>query len=260
MKVSIATICRNNADGLKRTIDSVRKQTFRDFEFIITDGASTDKTIDIIKANEDIIDNWVSEPDSGIYNAMNKTLARCQGEYVIFMNSGDCFYDGEVLQKVFSVAKSSDVIYGDVQFEKILRANKKIFTLQDFFCKSPFCHQGVFTRLEKAISVGFKEEYTRVADWAMFLTLFMSGCSFEYVPCIVAQCESNGISADAGANNKERLFHLEKTYSNRITDDYRELQHIKDGVLFKFYVRLEQSKKLKYYILSLLNFFHVKSS
>lgn len=257
MKVSIVTICRNDANGLKKTINSVRKQTYRDIEYIVTDGASTDSTIDVIKANLDIIDSWISEPDNGIYNAMNKSVCRCTGEYVIFMNSGDCFYNSEVIDNVFSLNLTEDVLYGDVCFEKVQSANKELKTLQDFFCKSPFCHQGVFTRLESIKQEGFDENLKIVADWAMFTTLFMKGRSFRYVPYVVAKCQAAGLSSDAERNNMERLYFLESIYSRRITDDYMELQKLKNGVLFSYYNRIERSKRFKYYLRTLLELLHI---
>lgn len=257
MKISIVTICRNDADGLKRTIDSVRQQTYQDIEYVVTDGASTDSTIDIIKSNVDVIDNWVSEPDKGIYNAMNKSLARCTGDYVIFMNSGDCFYGPDVIKKVFSEPHTEDVVYGDVCFREILHANKDLRSLQDFFCRSPFCHQGIFAKVECAKSVGFDENLRIVADWAMFATMFVNGKTFKYVPYTIAKCQEGGVSSDAGRNNAERLQFLEAMFSKRITEDYRELQDLKNGVLFNYYKRIEKSKKLKYYLLTLLKALHI---
>lgn len=257
MKISIVTICRNDAEGLKKTIDSVREQTYKQIEYIVTDGASTDSTIAVLKANSDIITNWVSEPDNGIYNAMNKSLSRCTGDYVIFMNSGDCFYDPAVIEDIFSLNPMEDVIYGDVYFEKIQPANKNLKSLQDFFCKSPFCHQGVFARLESIKSIGFDESLKITADWAMFVILFVNGGSFKYVPFVVAKCQGGGVSSNAGRNNLERLQFLESVYSKRITDDYIELQKLKEGVLFSYYNRIEQSKKLKYYLRTLLELLHI---
>lgn len=257
MKISVVTICRNDADGLTRTIESVRKQTYKDIEYIITDGQSTDSTVDIIKANSDIIDNWVSEPDTGIYNAMNKSLTRCHGDYVIFMNSGDCFYDANVIEKIFSNGQSDDVVYGDVCFEDILPANKDIKSLQDFFCKSPFCHQGVFAKLESIRNMKFDETLAIVADWAMFTKLFIEGKSFKYVPYVVAKCNEGGVSSDAGRNNIERIQFLESMYSKRVTEDYMELQHLKKGVLYQYYIRIEKTKKLKYYLRTILELFKI---
>ena len=89
MKLSVITINFNNRDGLRKTIESVVNQTYNDFEYIIIDGGSTDGSVDVIKEYADRIDYWVSEPDKGIYNAMNKGIDVAKGEYCIFMNSGD---------------------------------------------------------------------------------------------------------------------------------------------------------------------------
>ena len=87
-KISVITINLNNAEGLRRTLDSVFRQTTHDFELVVVDGASTDGSVELIHTHADRIDRWVSEPDGGIYNAMNKAVAMATGEYVIFMNSG----------------------------------------------------------------------------------------------------------------------------------------------------------------------------
>lgn len=257
MKISIVTICRNDAKGLTKTIESIRRQTYSNIEYIIIDGASTDSTLDIIKSNYDIIDKWVSEPDSGIYNAMNKSIERCSGDYVIFMNSGDCFHSHNAIEDVFSVTQTADVIYGDVIFDSVQHANCNIRTLQDFFCKSPFCHQGVFTRLDCVRKERFKETLNIVADWAMFVDLFIGGSTFKYVPVIIAKCQTGGVSSDSGRNNNERLQYLESILTSRITEDYKELQQLKSGVLYKYYRRIERSKKLKYYMRTVLEFLHI---
>ena len=98
MKLSIVTVNYNDAAGLERTIKSVLCQTFRDFEFIIIDGGSTDGSVDVIKRYEGRIDYWVSERDGGIYPGMNKGLRQARGEYVNFMNGGDCYHSADVLE------------------------------------------------------------------------------------------------------------------------------------------------------------------
>ena len=101
MKFSIITINYNNCEGLRRTIESVVNQTCHDFEYIIIDGGSTDGSVDVIKQYADQIDYWVSEPDKGIYNAMNKGVAVAKGEYCLFLNSGDSLHNNSALAKVF---------------------------------------------------------------------------------------------------------------------------------------------------------------
>ena len=112
MKFSIITVNFNNKEGLHNTIKSVINQTFRDFEYIVIDGGSTDGSIDILKKYDKYINYWISEKDSGIYNAMNKGISKANGEYLNFMNSGDCFYALDVLEKVSKYGYTSDFIVG----------------------------------------------------------------------------------------------------------------------------------------------------
>lgn len=119
-KISIITICFNAADDLAKTIASVRRQTFTDYEYIIVDGASKDNTLDVIKQNADVITHWVSEPDKGIYDAMNKGVKMAHGEWLIMMNAGDVFADSKVLENVFSspIPKGITFLYGDTLSRK----------------------------------------------------------------------------------------------------------------------------------------------
>src|SRR5574344_525947 len=100
MKLSIITINNNDAAGLEKTIKSIINQTFTDYEYIIIDGGSTDESVEVIKKYTEHIDYWVSEPDKGIYNAMNKGINQTEGEYLNFLNSGDTYYDNNVLNKI----------------------------------------------------------------------------------------------------------------------------------------------------------------
>ena len=111
-KLSIITVVYNDAAHIANTIKSVLDQTFTDYEYIIVDGGSSDGTVEIIKKYEDKL-RWISEPDRGIYDAMNKGLALARGEYVIFLNSGDLFYEKTTLEKVFDTKSNADVYYGD---------------------------------------------------------------------------------------------------------------------------------------------------
>lgn len=98
-KISIITINYNDKIGLSKTINSVLNQSWQKFEFIVIDGGSNDGGLEVIEQFKDKIDYWVSEPDKGVYNAMNKGIKVAKGEYLIFMNSGDTFYDDQVLEK-----------------------------------------------------------------------------------------------------------------------------------------------------------------
>jgi len=117
MKLSVITICLNDLEGLKRTVNSVVAQSFNDFEYIVIDGGSTDGTIDFLKKQETKIAKFVSEKDDGIYNAMNKGIALANGEYCLFLNSGDYLVNDDVLMSVFLQNKSEDILYGNMIIE-----------------------------------------------------------------------------------------------------------------------------------------------
>ena len=114
MKLSIITINRNNAAGLRKTMESVFAQTYRDFEYIVVDGASTDESVDIIRASalqaEGLDFKWISEPDRGVYQAMNKGIVRAKGEYCLFLNSGDFLIAPDVIERVMSQCNGADIL------------------------------------------------------------------------------------------------------------------------------------------------------
>lgn len=114
MKLSIITINYNNSEGLRKTMESVLSQTYKDFEYVVVDGASTDSSMDIIRASalqvEGLEITWISEPDKGIYNAMNKGIRMASGEYLLFLNSGDFLIGEDVLKKVFENECTADIL------------------------------------------------------------------------------------------------------------------------------------------------------
>ena len=126
MRLSIITVNYNNKDGLQKTIDSVISQTFKDFEWIVIDGGSTDGSRELIEKNKNYFSFWCSEHDKGVYNAMNKGIVHAKGEYLNFMNSGDCFVSNKVLEKIFSNDYTNDILYGNVV---TFKNNKKMAIL-----------------------------------------------------------------------------------------------------------------------------------
>jgi len=113
--LSVITVCYNNKEGLERTMKSVCSQTFKGKEWIVVDGGSTDGSLDFIKHHSALIDNYISEPDNGIYDAMNKGIKQANGEWIICMNAGDCFTDSNTLYSIFSHSIGKDImaIYSD---------------------------------------------------------------------------------------------------------------------------------------------------
>ena len=149
MRYSIITINYNNKDGLFRTIESVIAQSFNDYEYIVIDGGSTDGSLEVIKEHIPQITYWISEPDNGIYNAMNKGVNVANGDYCLFLNSGDCLYDNDVLQRFNLYNSDKDIIIGRV-FS--LQTNSPLFSPPDreislyHLFSSTVPHQGAFIR------------------------------------------------------------------------------------------------------------------
>ena len=167
MKLSLITINRNNVEGLRKTIKSVIAQTLDGFEYIVIDGASTDGSVDVIKQYENKISYWVSEPDKGIYNAMNKGIARAQGEYVLFLNSGDYLVDKNVLVNVVAYELKEDIVYGEQLVEKNGSLQKTLFLEPESisfysFIKSSLPHQCTFIRKNLFDKIGLYNESNKI--------------------------------------------------------------------------------------------------
>ena len=124
MKISIITICFNSQDSIKKTIESIKCQTYSDFEYIIIDGGSSDNTIDIIK-QYNFVDKFISEPDEGIYEAFNKGINIANGEIIGFLNSDDTFYDENSLKNIVdSFNTNTDCVFGDLIFTNKLELTR----------------------------------------------------------------------------------------------------------------------------------------
>lgn len=169
-KLSVITIVYNNIKDIERTIISVIKQSYNNIEYIIVDGASTDGTVDVIKKYDQEISKWISEPDSGIYNAMNKGLALATGDYVLFMNSGDEIYNSNTVKKVFSTFSNADIYYGETEmynenWESLGRRRHQVpdkFTWRSFKYGMNISHQAIYIR--KSITEPYDEHYKLSAD------------------------------------------------------------------------------------------------
>jgi putative colanic acid biosynthesis glycosyltransferase len=152
MLISIVTINLNNAEGLEKTINSVRQQTRKDYEFIIIDGNSVDNSQRTAQNNKDIINFFISEPDKGIYDAMNKGLNQAHGDFVVFLNSGDTFYDETILDYVINNITlldkvyfgSTKIFYDEHNFYLYPQPNGDVNYIIKFLKYYKPCHQAVF--------------------------------------------------------------------------------------------------------------------
>lgn len=232
MKLSIITVNYNDAKGLERTIKSVTSQTYRDFEFIIIDGGSTDESVEVIKKYEEHIDYWVSEHDGGIYCGMNKGLHQAQGEYVNFMNGGDCFYSPQVLEQIFSLGIETDIITGTHVGSPHPNIGKNGVTMYDL-CTGAIDHQASFIKREVALRHPYDEKYKIVSDWKFFIeALIIDNCTFYYTDTIVVNVDMSGISnSNKVLNNQEREAVLNELLPERILADYKLLMSIHPDLL-----------------------------
>lgn len=217
MRLSIITINRNNADGLRRTMESVFAQSCRDFEYIIVDGASTDNSVDIIRefelANRSSIHpltlTWISEPDTGIYNAMNKGIRMSQGEYSLLLNSGDCLAENDVVERIMPELHTDGVIQGgmylyEMKPERLDYGNG--LTEMSFYdvAEGDFLHQADFVRKDVYEQYGYYDESYRIAgDTAFFLrVLGFHDVSFRCVRIPISFFEGGGLAS--GKDKKMR--------------------------------------------------------
>lgn len=244
MKISVITINYNNRIGLEKTIRSVLCQTIKDFEFIVIDGGSTDGSVDILKQNDENITYWVSEPDKGIYNAMNKGIQKAEGEYCIFMNSGDAFYDKDVLGRVLLSLDGTDVIYGNTEYTTgKIRKSKNEPPYFSFFFVSSFSHQSTFIRTELLKKYLYDESLKIVADWKFFLqTLILNNGSFKAVDLKISLYDATGISStNKILYEKEREQVLNSLFPQWMLTDYNNLVYGRTSDE-KLYVEMKQSQ------------------
>lgn len=232
MKLSIITVNYNDAKGLERTIKSVISQSFKDYEFIIIDGGSTDGSIDVIKKYENYIDYWVSEQDGGIYQGMNKGLRQAKGEYLNFMNGGDCYHSSDVLDKIFALNSDADIITGIHSENGIRNIGENGVTMLDLY-KWAIDHQASFIRRELALRHPYDENYRIVSDWKFFIeALVMDNCSFYYTDTVVVDVDMKGISnTNFELDRLEREAVLKELLPDRILKDYQKLASIPPDLL-----------------------------
>ena len=199
-RLSIITINYNNLEGLQRTIESVGGQTFTDFEYIIIDGGSTDGSVALIKTVSNKLSYWVSEKDKGIYNAMNKGIANAKGEYFIFLNSGDTFYDSRLLEHMVPYLNNQGIVYGNLMIKEQIKSWVKKYDQPisfDYFTRDTLPHQGAFIYKELFKVVGsYNESGILCADWQFFLeAVCRYGSKVKYVDRVISVYDYTGISS-----------------------------------------------------------------
>lgn len=202
-KISIVTICYN-ADNLERTCESIVTQDRNDFEWVVIDGGSSDEHQKIFDKYKSRMDYFVSEPDKGIYDAMNKGILASTGEYVIFMNAGDSFYDTNILSHVmrFMETDDSDIIFGISMCTNEYRPDKRFHRVFDvkmnylFWFRECCPHQAMFYKRNLFDTHGmYRKDYKILGDVAKNIELYRAGVKFKYMEKVIAKFDTSGISA-----------------------------------------------------------------
>jgi glycosyltransferase involved in cell wall biosynthesis len=196
--ITVVTVVYCGVEYLEDTIKSVIGQTYDNVEYIVVDGGSKDGTLDIIRKYEHAIDYWVSEPDNGIYDAMNKAIDLGSGEWKNFMNAGDKFSNSEVLSRVFAVSNNYEdvvVIYGD---HEVMYPNKrkevKAGKIENIWKGSQFCHQSSFIRLNYHKRNHFNLCRKIAADFEFFYRTQQAGLKMAYISFLISKVSAGGVS------------------------------------------------------------------
>lgn len=197
--ISVITVVYNGASTLKKTIESVIKQNYLNIEYIIIDGGSTDNTVQIVEEYSHQINFWISEKDSGIYDAMNKGIRVAKGDWIYFLNADDEIYSPNTFSEIFnnSNINSYDIIYGDLICEnslgeKFLAAAEKLSSLK---YRMAFGHSACFVKSSILKNNLFSRDYRIAADYDLFLKLYLKKeFKFHYVRKIVGMFNQGGIS------------------------------------------------------------------
>jgi glycosyltransferase involved in cell wall biosynthesis len=225
---SIITINYNNCFGLRRTVESVIEQDFKSFEYIIIDGASSDGSTEYITLNENHFSYWVSESDQGIYHAMNKGIKAANGDYLLFLNSGDLLINSTVLSNVHNSNLKADIVYGNLlkgDFHSYTRdcglASDNI--TGNYMIHSTLNHPSSFIKLSLFERYGlYNEKLKIVSDWEFFFkVVVLKSATVKYIDIDITLFDLNGISnSHIKIRNEERNQVLNEFLPSRILEDY----------------------------------------
>jgi len=229
MKFSIITVNYNNAAGLEKTIKSVLSQTYADFDFVVIDGGSTDASKGITEQYQDKISYWVSEKDTGVYNAMNKGIRAAKGEFVLFMNSGDVFFDANVLKNADPLISSDYAIYYGNNIKKS-PSSERLKTYPEklnfsFFYSSSLNHQSAFIKRSLFDDLFYyNEKYKIASDWEFFAyAICLQNVPYKYLNQTISIYDFTGISSTQSQLLAEEKLDSIRKHFPAFEDDYVDI-------------------------------------
>lgn len=236
-KISIITINYNDAIGLQKTLSSVVLQTYRNIEHIIIDGGSTDGSVEVIREYEQSLVSspspfasrlkWISEPDKGIYDAMNKGVEKSSGEYLLFLNGGDALASPTAIEDVIPYLNDTDFVIGRSYFSNEGKRcgaspllSEKDMSMYYMYLHG-INHQSAFIRRNLLINTPYDTNVRISADWLFFVqTIVMQSATVKFVDLFFSDFDLTGVSSNNEAVVKEREEVLNKVLPERIARDY----------------------------------------
>lgn len=231
--LSIITVNKDNASGLRVTAESIKNQTVHDFEWIVIDAASSDGSVNTIKEYSEYINFWCSERDHGIYDGMNKGIKKSNGEYLLFLNSGDSLADNNVCENIINHDFDEDIVIGAVNIcdtnGNIVKGNHSIknenISLFNFYLFG-IPHQASLIKRSLFEKYGLYDLTVGMnADWKFFLdTLILSDCSLKKIDYVISNYDNSGVSTihiDKVREERKQIF--ENSLPKRIASDYEKV-------------------------------------
>lgn len=214
-RLSIITVTYNAAKFLEPTIASIAEQTYPHIEYVVVDGGSTDGTVDIIKKYPQVVTQWVSEKDNGLYDAMNKGLQMATGDYIMVLNAGDLLDDSAIIENIFSQCKGEDVLYGDTKIidTQYQYVGMRHFTPPEHLTWLSFkqgmvvCHQSIISK--KEITPAYNLNYKIAADIDWAIRLLKNAKNSKNIHLVVTQFMQDGVSTQhrwAGVRERFRVM------------------------------------------------------
>lgn len=196
--VTVITVVFNDCRSIEKTLINVTNQTYPNLEYIIVDGGSKDGTLEIIKKYTSKTSKYISEPDNGIYDAMNKGVAMAMGEWVIFMNSGDWFYELTTVEDVFSNFDTTDaeIIYGNTLKRSVDKSRIDIPSKPSTFWRNLVVHQSIFSRRTLNLKYPFDLQFKVAADFDFIFKIFYFKHKAVYIDTIISSFDMTGFSKD----------------------------------------------------------------
>jgi putative colanic acid biosynthesis glycosyltransferase len=211
-RFSILTITLNNEKGIEKTWNSIKSQSFSDYEWLVQDGASSDNTLSILKKSPADVK---SEPDEGIYDAMNRLITRARGDYLIFLNAGDCLASPETLTLINEkTAQNPDFIYGDALEELDQEQRYKTARSHQKLALGMFTHHQAMIYNRKTVDdLQYNTDYKIAADYDFTARFLQSASKVEYIPHPLCIFEAGGVSQTQTKLGRDEQFKIRKRYN-----------------------------------------------